>query len=131
VLVIRRRLVSLAALLAISQLFGCGDDEASCSSYSVDRAEWRSALAGATDQSPPTEAEKIADDIVRCRMLVGLREKEVRALLGKPDLPASNLPGWDFGYFLGSERSRPAIDTEALVIELRSGRVQKAEIHTD
>jgi hypothetical protein len=71
-------------------LAACGDDDqVSCDTFSVDRAEWRRAKSGLKITKEPTAGEKrlreLGRGMVRCGTLLGKSRADLLRLLGPPD----------------------------------------------
>lgn len=114
----------LVAALAVSAVaLGISllrSDDPDCGSFRLDRAAWIA-------REPGTGGTELAKDLVECRVLVGMTDRQARALLGPPD--ASHRDGWR--YDLGAERSMFERDRESLTVRVARGRVTGAEIDSD
>ncbi len=96
-----------------------------CSHSKVTARAWRRAgFAGF-----PTRRQVLADDLVRCRQLRGMRRSAVLDLLGKPDETDPHEAYWE----VGEERdSLFQVDAESLTVRFDSGgRVQRASFTQD
>jgi hypothetical protein len=128
-----------AALLPAPFLLGCGDGSpgeeprAKCTPVRQIAGQWSKARPEAPHQEPPTDLQPLADQLVRCRTLVGLRLKRVRQLLGKPTPGGYVHPGFNWAFYLGGERSTYAtIDSEWLAISFTpDGMVDRTAIYVD
>ncbi len=101
----------------------------SCSESVVTAAAWREAgrWGKRHPDAFPNRRQLLADDLLRCRQLIGLRRAEVRALLGRAD-PAgggSRSMMWD----VGLERdSLFQVDNEVFLVSFgRDGRVRAVD----
>ena len=111
--------VAVAAGLAAGALVGEADEP--CSEFRFDRKGWH-----AEDTRQDT-----ADDLVRCEVLIGLRPREVRALLGDPDETSRDRGRTFFDYFIGAERSVFVVDGEFLSVGFSArGRADEVETYT-
>jgi hypothetical protein len=82
-------------------------------------------------QFDAAEWQRMAEDLLRRGLLLGLSRDSVEGLLG-PVNSTEHFRDWDFVYWLGPERSWISIDSEWLIIRLdANGRVAKAELTTD
>lgn len=68
---------------------------------------------------------EMVDDLQGSHRLIGLREDQVIALLGKPDMRSDN----SLEYYLGMTPKLLPIDGDALSIVLQNGRVTRCYIH--
>ena len=99
-----------------------------CSEARVTRASWARAKRNFDDSEAfPTEQQVLADDIIRCKLLRGMKRRAVVRLLG----PHEGIEGDDYiSYTVGPERdSFFQVDSEALSIEFdRRGTFKQAEL---
>jgi hypothetical protein len=110
-------------LLTSTGLSGCSDAEGvaprtadACNSFKFDEKAWES-LAGPDDDGL-TPRQRIADDLIRCRVLDGMRHERVRSMLGPPD----ERDRGELQYMLGDERGAFKLDAEYLRIVFDSSR---------
>ncbi|QNE38309.1 hypothetical protein F1C16_01415 [Hymenobacter sp. NBH84] len=68
---------------------------------------------------------EMVDDLQSSHQLIGLTEKQVTTLLGKPDMRFEN--SWE--YYLGMPPKLIPIDGDALSLEFRDGRVTRYWVH--
>jgi len=116
-------IVAAAAIAVV----GCGSGKpsaASCRS-DFDRSAW---LAPDSSTETPTARQRLADDLVDCKALIGLSRAEVRALLGPADHGRSRSPLWE--YVTGPQRVMP-IDSELLDIVFTNGVVTEVRLTND
>lgn len=97
----------------------------SCAQSVVTAAAWREAGRW-SDRHPdafPNRRQLLADDLLRCRQLLGMPRAEVRALLGRPNLDSSRT---HMSWAVGLERdSIFQVDGEVFSIAFgRDGRVR-------
>jgi hypothetical protein len=96
-----------------------------CASVHVNWRRWR-AERRSTGASPfPTRLQTIGDDVLRCRLLEGLKRQAIVKRLGRPDEHDARA----LYYGVGPERdSFFQVDDEMLAVELtRHGRFRRAE----
>lgn len=104
----------------------------SCDDSVVTAAAWREAgrWGKRHPDSFPNRRQLLADDLLRCRQLIGLRRSEVSALLGRPPHPLDR--GRDFmSWDVGLERdSFFQIDNEVFSVAFgRDGRVRAVRFY--
>ncbi len=127
------RTLALAVVALSLGIVGCGSaDEAASKGPSpaecrreFDKKKW---LANKQELIPKglTARQKLADALIRCRALDGLKRSQVRRLLGPPEPPRTNRsPFWE--YNTGPQRGVP-IDSESLAITFKSDRVSRVEL---
>ena len=109
-------LLALAGALGACDPGGTDARSARCDGYEFDSERWRRVRDGATtlpERDAARARRQLAVGLVRCRVLDGLRRREVYRLLGRPDdsEPRAAL------YRIGEEPGAFAIDQEWLVIE--------------
>jgi hypothetical protein len=106
-------------LVAAGVASGCGgtaEDPAhrasACAVSAFDKAKWHApgSRARSSFLGRPSVRQKMADHLVACRKLHGLRRSEIRALLGKP-YPENR---FNLYYELGDQRSGGNLDSEFL-----------------
>lgn len=83
--------------------------------------------AEGTAESPAVA--QLAEDYVRCRVLLGRTKAQVHQLLGRPDLTSSDTDfstnGYDWEYTLGEDKT-VANQAEHLLLDFnRAGRVRR------
>jgi hypothetical protein len=88
------------------------------------------------DVDTTTEAQRMADNFIRCRTLTGLSKQEILRVLGRPDgtsaTPQIDLGDAQYDYYLGAERSYISIDSETLEVRFGSDKtVGRVAIHRD
>jgi hypothetical protein len=67
----------------------------------------------------------MADELVRCRVLLGQQDGDIRALLGRPDETLRN----EWSYLIGEERGPVKLDSEYLMVVFGAdGKVDNALI---
>lgn len=97
-----------------------------CSATTVTTEEWRRSRDGRGGF--PTLQQVLADDLLRCHLLRGLKEAQVRELLGKPDYFSRDRARGEryLDWSVGPERdSFFQIDAEAFSVRVgRDGRVE-------
>jgi hypothetical protein len=126
---IRRRVIHL---LAVASMTGCGTGDvpkpgaASGECGKFDRAAWKANLPKeeGRELSP---RHRIADELIACKRLDGLKYSEVVALLGPPDSESSRR---SMSYPIGQERGFISVDSEYLYLNLSSGRVTSAFVES-
>ena len=106
-----------------------------CRTFSFDEAAWRRARRSLEDEAP-TDDQRLADALIKCRTLIGKTRSEVTSLLGEPDDGGSlseEETRRELVYSTGPQRdSAFAIDSEWLTILLdRGGRVRSVELAAD
>jgi hypothetical protein len=106
---------------------GGADGATSCDLASFNKTSWRAPDSRSRNSflGQPSIRQKIADDLIACRNLNGLRRSEVRELLGRP------WPEDDYNLFyeLGDQRKGGILDSEYLMIRLnRRARVTGVRI---
>lgn len=73
----------------------------------------------------PTRRQMLADDLIRCKMLMGASIDEIESTIGLPDEHWYERNRTYFAYFLGPTRgSLVQIDPELLGVEISDGTVQ-------
>lgn len=121
------RRIAAPALVSLVVL-GCGSadpGQAACDRYRFDEAAWDadSERPGSDDL---TDRQRIADDLIRCRTLLGLPKREVRAMLGPPGAE-SNRRMWL--WIVGPERGPIKTRPETLQVRFGpAGRVRDARL---
>ena len=112
----------IVLVLATGTVAGCDlGSEQPCSEFRFDREEW---VAEDTRQ-------EVADDLVRCEVLMGMTRREVRAMLGAPDESGRDRGRTYFDYFIGAERTIFVVDGEFLSVGFSArGRVDEVETYT-
>jgi len=103
-----------------------------CRTFSFDEAAWRRAQRP-LEEEVPTDDQRLADALIKCRTLIGRTRSEVTALLGPSDdggLLSEEETRRELVYSTGPQRdSAFAIDSEWLTILLdRGGRVRSVEL---
>jgi hypothetical protein len=73
------------ALLVVATSTGRVSEPARCANVHVEPTTWRIEHARSLASRSPTGAEQLAADLVRCRVLVGMRGPHMRRFLGRPD----------------------------------------------
>jgi hypothetical protein len=108
-------LVGLAgALLALSA--SASED---CDDFRFDSAKWKKVDSDIEKaDSDRTVRQKLADNLVRCRTLIGKSRTAVRQLLGPGDEGPVDGGGSSMDYGTGPQRSRFSLDAEYLIVEL-------------
>lgn len=99
-----------------------------CRPRRFDQDRWRDSTL---TRAPAAVRGCMVDDLLRRELLPGRTRDEVIALLGEP--PRTHYFGeYDLVYWLGPERGLISVDSEWIVLRLRSdGRVSEARIVTD
>ena len=103
-----RRIAALALVSLV--VVGCGSSEpgrAACDRHRFDEAAWDadSERPGSDDL---TDRQRIADDLIRCRTLLGRPKRDVRALLGSPSAESNRRMWlWIVGPERGPIKTRP------------------------
>jgi hypothetical protein len=125
-----RALVLMLVLLGAASACRASDAPRPCSQVHVSPSIWRAAnwRAGtSTESRNASAAQRLADDIVRCRILRGKTKPEVGALLGAPEergrSPGS--PGMSWDYVTGID-PRTRDDLTSLTVVFLRGRVVEA-----
>jgi hypothetical protein len=112
----------LAAALAFAS---CGSSGPSCDTYRFDGAAWKAAAGDLSKDDGLTKRQRLAEDAVRCRALVGMPQARVARVLGSPDERLAG--GWS--YLLGDERGSSPVDSEYLdLIFGADGKVESAHV---
>jgi len=99
---VRSRALSVVALLGVLLLGGCAassEHATGCGDVRFDAADWRAAYDNYSTDTP-TRAQRIADGIVKCRLLVGRDRRTVLRMLGRPDNYVAHERGrlsWNLG----------------------------------
>lgn len=124
---------AIVASVIAASVAGCGDEpdgqassRASCADYRFDRTAWR---AGTNENEEGiTGRQRISDDLIRCRVLIGRTKGQVREMLGlPPDDEETNARLWT--YTTGIERGPIKAEPERFQIRFDSkGRVRSARI---
>jgi hypothetical protein len=92
-----------------------------------DATAWKESLSERGSRS----RQKMVDDLLASRQLLGLKRTEVTALLGTPP-PTDYFREYDFVYWLGPERGLIGIDSEWLVVKIGGDeRVVEAKLVHD
>lgn len=120
------RLVRLLLATAVAAAAGgCADDggreasQADCATFRFPSGAWKEGLPA--DGQRLEERREAVDGLVRCEILAGRTEPQVRAVLGPP----SGRDRESLIYTVGEERSRFAVDSEQLQILIADGRVSE------
>lgn len=117
--------VGLAALavLASGSAVAVGITADRCGDFRFDGAAWRGALAR---DDASDDAERMAEALVRCRVLVGGTRHDVRRLLGT----TRDMKGRTWTYDVGwvNDGLGPGDAQELLVHFSRSGRVRRSQL---
>jgi hypothetical protein len=88
-----------------------------CAQANVTAAGWAEALAS-RHRVFPTRRQVYADDIIRCRLLIGKTYDEVIALLGQPPYEENSKTEHSLHWELGPERdSFFQIDSDHMIVE--------------
>lgn len=83
---LRAGIAAVAATVVALAISAGGDaTPVPCAGVHLDAATWRTEHERSLVSQSPTGAEELAFDLVRCRILVGMRRTRVRRLLGRPD----------------------------------------------
>jgi len=117
------RIVAAAAIAVVG--CGSGGPSASTCRSDFDRPAW---LAPESSTKTPTVRQRLADELVDCKALIGLSRADVRALLGPPDHGRTSSPFWE--YVTGPQRVMP-IDNELLGIVFTKGVVTEVRFTND
>lgn len=138
--VVKGARVGVVVAIASLAVLGCGDGDnarsdvraTSCEPVRSVQAEWLRARKGAGDDDRPTDLQRLADNLVECDTLQGMRMAEVRQLLGTPDPEGYTRQGFHWSYFLGRERSSISIDSEWLAVGFTpDGVVTRTAVYAD
>lgn len=92
-----------------------------CAELSIGRPDW---LARGVLRGHPTRRQLLADDLIRCNVLIGLKKTRVRALLGRPVADARLSDDWH----IGDDRRLVKIDREYLRVRYRDGSAAVARV---
>ncbi len=119
----------VALLVTVAGVSGCGDDGGSvarsterCSDYRFDAAAWRAGTE--EDAEGITEQQRISDELVRCRVLVGWTKRKVRKMLGPPTTESTRRL---WVYITGTERGPIKLEPERFQVRFdAAGRVRSA-----
>jgi hypothetical protein len=121
-------------IIAAGVASGCGSTAedanhraSDCAVSAFDKAKWRApgSRARSSFLGRASVRQKMADQLVACRKLYGLRRSEIRALLGKP-YPENR---FNLYYELGDQRSGGNLDSEFLRVHFdRRSRVADVAI---
>lgn len=74
-----------AALFALAISTTGASKPVPCADVHVDAGTWRTEHQRSLVSRSPTDAERLASELVRCRVLLGSSSARVRRLLGRPD----------------------------------------------
>jgi hypothetical protein len=127
---IRVAAIAAIAIGGIAGILAMQSNFADCGSQ-VNVKNWNTARS--TDGDAPTDRQKIADEVVRCESLDGMRKADVRRLLGPPmdDIVDKRVGFRGYRYVIGEGRGISAADPEYLVVEFTPAgvvsRVSKAD----
>jgi hypothetical protein len=117
-----------AALLGVS----CGGDESrngsgvACEKYRFDKAAW-DADSERTGDDGLTDRQRIADDLIRCRSVLGRTKRAVSAMLGPAARPESNRRMWL--WIVGTERGPIKMRPETFQVRFTAdGRVRNVRL---
>ncbi|MFL5912173.1 MAG: outer membrane protein assembly factor BamE [Gaiellaceae bacterium] len=117
----------LAVALALSA--GCGSagaGSAACRQLRFDVAAWRNG-SSTTSSDGLTTRQREADQVLKCRTLVGRTRRQVRRMLGPPEADSTR-QFWT--YLTGDERGAIKVDSEYLEVVFDShGRVRSAHLY--
>lgn len=123
-MILRACLLTAVAALAVGA-GGCAN-EIDCTSYKFSPLEWRTAekrLERRDDASALAARRRAADALVKCRLLARKTKRQVRRLLGGPDMRLREENAW--AYAIGRERGPFSVDEEVLMVTFKRGRVFK------
>lgn len=88
---------------------------------------WKTAIQ--TDTDNPIKI-RMVDDLLRRFKLIGMTQKQIDELLGKPP-HTEYFSEYDYVYWLGPERSLFSIDSEWLCLKFKNGVVVQADMRRD
>jgi hypothetical protein len=130
-----RRLASVIAIVAVTLavvvvLRGSDGNDPACGDKTFDPQSWRAAESREAYPGRASDRLEIAEELERCRTLVGRTRVEVRTMLGRPEYPPQAV---DEGpcYDLGTQPELGGLDNRVLCLSYDdSGRVTRAAVAT-
>ena len=130
-----RRLASVIAIVAVTLavvlvLRGSDGNDPACGDKTFDPQSWRTAESREAYPGRGSDRLEIAEELERCRTLVGRTRGEVRTMLGRPEYPpqaVDDRPCYD----LGLQPELGGLDNRVLCLSYDdSGRVTRAAVAT-
>jgi hypothetical protein len=129
-----RRLASVIALVAVTLavvlVLRVSDNDPACGDKTFDPQSWRAAESREAYPGRGSDRLEIAEELERCRTLVGRTRMEVRTMLGRPEYPPQSV-GDRPCYDLGPQPEFGGLDNRVLCLSYDdSGRVTRAAVAT-